>query len=569
MVDTGDMRALLLALAATGAAGCRPSSAPATCQDPLAAGDLVITEVFPEPSGGSGEWLEIYNAAGHPVDLHGLTVTNSRPDGSQGKSHVMREQTIAPEQYFTLGNMPADDTAPYVDYGYGADLGDLYNTGGGKLVLACGATTIDAARYDGIKPGHSLELTAARPPDAMVNDDPASWCVSTATEFTPGNFGTPGEDNDCEPLAAGGCEDHGTVRPIVPPGQGDLVITEIMADPTKVSDTLGEWFEVVATKDVDLNGVALDRSGDAAQPTTLGGTGCLHLNAGDYAVFAKTPDATSNGGLPAAQVLGTFAFALIAGSPSAPGDVRVLAGATVVDAVTWTHTSRGTALQLDPGATDALANDIASNFCAATTPYGLGDLGTPGAPNQACPLVPPPGTCNDPATATLRAIAKPAPGALVITEVMPNPKIEPGQEWFEITNASATAFDLNELGLDRASDSRAPDVIHAADCKSVAPGGFALFARSADSATNGMLPDVDATFGFAMINSGGDVQVLDGATVLDAVTWAESSDGVSAELQPAHTSTVDNDDAASYCAATTPYGDGTNLGTPKAANTCM
>jgi hypothetical protein len=151
---------------------------------------------------------------------------------------------------------------------------------------------------------------------------------------------------------------------------------------------------------------------------------------------------------------------------------------------------------------------------------------------------------------------------------MANPRIEPGQEWFEVANTGSIAFDLNELGLDRAGDSRAPDVIRAADCKPVAPGGFALFARTADPAIDGMLPEVDATFGFALINSGGDVRVLDGATVLDAVTWTTSTDGVSAQLEPAHFTTADNDTASSFCPAVTSYGDGTNLGTPRAANAC-
>ena len=140
---------------------------------------------------------------------------------------------------------------------------------------------------------------------------------------------------------------------------------------------------------------------------------------------------------------------------------------------------------------------------------------------------------------------------------MPNPKIEPVAEWFEIANIGAEPFDLNELALDRAGDSRAPELIESAACKSLAPGAFALFARSADPAANAMLPAVDATFGFALVNSNGDVRVLDGTTVLSAVTWTSSSDGVSMQLVP------------TPCPAVTPYGDGTNKGTPKAANACM
>ena len=93
-------------------------------------------------------------------------------------------------------------------------------------------------------------------------------------------------------------------------------------------------------------------------------------------------------------------------------------------------------------------------------------------------------------------------------------------------------------------------------CKPVSPGGFALFARSTDPAVNGMLPPVDATFGFTLADSGGDVRVLDGGAVLDAVSWPTSTVGVSAQLVPR------------ACAAITPYGDGANAGTPRAPNVC-
>src|SRR5690606_13283224 len=214
---------------------------------------------------------------------------------------------------------------------------------------------------------------------------------------------------------------------------------------------------------------------------------------------------------------------MVGGSVSSPGDVQILAGATVIDAVSWTKSTNGAALQLDPDLTDAISNDNESNFCDATAPYGAGDLGTPGAENSQCALMPPAGMCDD--NGTLRPIVKPAADSLVISEIMPNPKAqtepvqitEANQEWFEITNVGATAFDLNGLGIDREFDTRAPDVVNSAACKSLAPGAYALFARSADPAKNGMLPTPDATFGFSMINSGSmanpaDVRVVDPTT---------------------------------------------------------
>src|SRR5436305_934227 len=99
-----------LGLAACALAGCGPSGGGSGCKDKMIAGDLVITEVFADyqaPAGGTGadsgkEWFEIYNASDHPIDLKGLTLVSSKPDGTTAKSHEMTEITIAPGQFMTL-----------------------------------------------------------------------------------------------------------------------------------------------------------------------------------------------------------------------------------------------------------------------------------------------------------------------------------------------------------------------------------------------------------------------------------------------------------------------------------
>jgi hypothetical protein len=532
----------------------------------------VITEVFADFKASSGaagtdagkEWFEIYNAKGAPIDLEGVTITHSRPDGSKPDTHTIGRATIAPGQFFTLGNAAQAMVPAYVDYGYGDDLGDFYNTDGGKLVVACGDSEIDSAVYDGIVEGHARELTSAQPPDYTLNDAPAAWCQANDTEFEAGNFGTPGTDNDCQPIVAGQCNDRGTMRDAIAPGVGDLAISEVMPNPTKVGDTAGEWFEARVMNDVDLNGIGLDRAGDTLQPDVITASDCLRVTAGSYLVFARS--ATGNGGLPA-PVTGTFKFSLV----GTAGDVAIVAGTTIVDAVSWTSAPDGASLQLDPGLIDSISNDTESNFCAATTPYGGldGDLGTPGADNTRCIALPGPGMCED--SLGPRRIVAPRPGELVISELLVNPANVAGstdaqREWFEVTNTGAAAFDLNELTVGRSATPGKQ--IQSATCISVAPGGFAVFARSNTPASNSMLPAVDVTFSFGLVDTNGDVQISNGATVLDAVHWKSIASGVTRQLDPAHLNTTDNDDAngASFCAGTTPYGDQTNQGTPGAAN---
>ena len=109
-------------------------------------------------------------------------------------------------------------------------------------------------------------------------------------------------------------------------------------------------------------------------------------------------------------------------------------------------------------------------------------------------------------------------------------------------------------------------LIQSPACLPVAPGAFALFARSKDPALNGMLPPVDATFSFNLVDTGGAVEVRDGTTVLDAITWPSVTSGVSKQLDPDKQTSAGNDDPLSFCPGTTGYGDMTNKGTPKAAN---
>jgi hypothetical protein len=572
----GPRAALAAALAGALAAGCGPTP-PASdgCKVKLLPGDLVITEVFADfqaPAGAGTdtgkEWFEIYDAKGQPIDLTGVTITHSRTDGTRPNTHTIRQGSVVPGQFFTLGNATPGAVPAYVDYGYGTDLGELFNTDGGTLALSCGDTEIDRASYGDVKPGHSRELTGAQPPDYTLNDDPVNWCQANDSEFETGNFGTPGEASDCRPIVAGRCNDGGTLRDAVAPREGDLVITEVMPSPNKASDATGEWFEARVMADVDLNGVGLDRTRDNnIKPDVITSTDCLHVRAGSYLVFAKSTDPAANGGIPAAAISGTFKFAMIAGTPAAPGDVAILAGTTVVDAVTWTKTSTGKSLQLDPDLIDSISNDTESNFCDATAPYGAGDLGSPGADNAQCVALPGPGTCDD--GGAIRGLVRPAPGQLVISELLANPANVPGatdaqREWFEITNTGATAFDLNELVVGQLGQPGTP--VRSARCISVEPGGFAVFARSADPTVNGMLPQVDATFRFSLVDNGGGVQISDGATVLDAVGWTSVTSGVARQLDPGHLTTTDNDDAARFCAAAAPYGDLTNRGTPGAPN---
>lgn len=368
---------------------------------------------------------------------------------------------------------------------------------------------------------------------------------------------------DCNPQPGMCREQDGTFRPVVAPTIGDLVITEVMPSPSG-DDNLAEWFEVEVKAAVDLNQLELDRVSDNLAPDVLQSVDCIRVAPGDRLVFAKSADPAENGNLP--PVAGTFEFSMIAGSLVNPGDVRLLFGGTVIDAITWTDSSSDTALQLDLGTLDHLSNDSESNLCDAIAPYNGGaDLGTPGGENRVCP--PLAGECLG-ADGFRRAIDFPAVGELVITEVLPSPTGDDTvQEWFEAE--ALAAFDLNDLQLDRVGDSSAPNVITSPTCIPVAAGARLLFARSADAQVNGGLPAVDGVFTFSLIvgsaGTPGDVRVAVGGVTIDAITWTGSTTARSRQLDVDRISAADNDSELVFCDGTTPY-NGVDFGTPKAQN---
>lgn len=572
-------------------AACGPDEAGGACKDSFVAGDLVVTEVFADfaaPEGGTGtddgkEWFEVYNNSDRPVSLKGVSVVHSKIDGSKPATHVIDDVTIAPGQFFTLGNATQDLIPAYVDYGFSADLGDFYNTGGGMLALKCGEQEIDSAIYDAVKSGHARQLTNNSPPDYTLNDDQVNWCEAKDTEFETNNFGTPGADNDCAPVIAGACSDGNGMRDAVPPSVGDIVITEFMPKPSAVGATVGQWVEVTALKDLDLNGVGIDRANDSSAADVINSPSCVHMTAGSYALFARSSDMSMNGGL---TTVGTFDFSI---NPTSNADLQIVLGATVIDAVTWATSTTSRSKQLDPDFMTSSGNDDQASFCDAQTTYNAPDRGTPGAANEQCPAVAPPGMCLD--NNVPRAIRKPQNLTdLVITEVLANPAgtmtgVDAAQEWFEIKNVGTMDFDLNELILKNSTSPTATGYpIQIAACKNVAPNAYALFAHHTDTALNGGLVGVDVTFTFSLGNSTGAVQFYDGTTLLDSFSWPTATyarDGQSRQLKPANTNTTDNDVASAPSCATAGqpcyfcdgqagqvYGSAANLGTPKAANVC-
>ncbi|MFQ5654220.1 MAG: lamin tail domain-containing protein [Planctomycetota bacterium] len=190
--------------------------------------------------------------------------------------------------------------------------------------------------------------------------------------------------------------------PIDPPPGADLVITEIMKNPAAVPDSAGEYLEIYnrGTESVDLAGwVLYDDDFDMHQIAAPGG---LVIDPGEYLLLGRNGSPAQNGGfLPdyvfSGFILGNGADEVVLGPAVGTEEARVN-----YDDISYPDTP-GISMEL----TDLDApNSGPAYWAEAVTPFGAGDLGTPGAVN---------GSGNPPDPTFLRGDAN-ADGVLNISD---------------------------------------------------------------------------------------------------------------------------------------------------------
>ena len=157
----------------------------------------------------------------------------------------------------------------------------------------------------------------------------------------------------------------------------DLLITEVMANPNKVGDSEGEWFELFnpMTESVNLNHIYLKDNGSNTHQIDHGGP--LLILPNQYLVLGRNGDNSTNGGFFADYVYSNFVLG------------------NVGDEIVFTNDADGSSelLRLDysssfvsVGRTRELMKDGNYQLTSSASTYGHGDIGTPGysrrAPNS-------------------------------------------------------------------------------------------------------------------------------------------------------------------------------------------
>ncbi|MEC9071313.1 MAG: lamin tail domain-containing protein, partial [Myxococcota bacterium] len=264
-------------------------------------------------------------------------------------------------------------------------------------------TTVDAIAPDAGDSG--AEVT----PDTQTPDggtDPDGADATPPPDIDPADSEDDATADVVPDAADAGPTPTGTV-----PVPGDLVITEIMVDPSGISDADGEWLEIQNTSDEDLEiGICFlsDLDNDTAY---LGGEEPIFIPAGAIWVMGSQPDSTINGGVDLDLVYPpTFWLSNTA------DEVQITCLGEVIDSVVYDASSwpvlSGRALSLDP---EAGPDAGAAAWCPAPTLYSVGNYGSPGEANPACPE--PDTTIDDCLLVEPTSIESPE-GALVSTTVL-------------------------------------------------------------------------------------------------------------------------------------------------------
>jgi hypothetical protein len=176
--------------------------------------------------------------------------------------------------------------------------------------------------------------------------------------------------------------------PVAPTEAGQIIVTEVQKNPSVVDDDQGEWFEIHNPTDLNLDVSGLEFSDESVPEADFFFLpDDVALPPGGYIVLGVR-DGVTNGGVPVDFVWDVGDIQFFLGNEGSDEIIVSTAGAALeLDRVVYDETfpnTAGRSMGLDPDANNEADNDDALNWCEGQTPYGDGDLGSPGVANPQC-----------------------------------------------------------------------------------------------------------------------------------------------------------------------------------------
>lgn len=329
--------------------------------------DLVLSEVLANPAGTDKgqEWIEVLNISDHPIDINGLEL-------EQFGERVTNLWDLHANHCVTV------DAAGYALISLNSTEGSVFaNLRGSDLLndatlfrLHIGTTVLDEVSLPASNSGISLQRAAIFGAPEQLGEN---WCEAPSAERT-----TPGRVNwPCTPL----CLDDMGYRPRYSPGAGDLLISEIYADPTSPSaDGARDWVELYVNGEqtVDLAGLELVNTnprGSVRRWQLNDNDACLRAEPGTWLLL--TGANAQKDGTPRAWIFGSSPDTLFYNEAA---NLSVRISDILVDSVDYPAPIPGSSWQA------AEASFPERQWCKATVAQaGFAGTGTPGARNVLCP----------------------------------------------------------------------------------------------------------------------------------------------------------------------------------------
>jgi hypothetical protein len=154
---------------------------------------------------------------------------------------------------------------------------------------------------------------------------------------------------------------------------GALIISEVMANPLASNDTNGEWFEIFnpTANTIDLNGVTINDNGSNSHLINNGAS--LFIESGAYLVLGRSGDTSVNGGYIADYVYNNFTL-------NNSSDQIILSKDSIeITRLEYTGLPFGMAGVSTELFIQSFMPSSTDYQLSQNTPYGLGDIGTPGS----------------------------------------------------------------------------------------------------------------------------------------------------------------------------------------------
>ena len=325
-------------------------------------GDNVTISAQLQGGGALPGWLSLTNvdASAGTADLEGTPAAGDV--GTYDIELIANDGTTTTSQLFTLEvTSSSGNNAPTVQ---------------DETVIS--TEGVDAIAYvlinDSDADGDTLSVTSATPNGggtATVNNDNIEFTPPTGT----GNFTVDYEVSDGTTSTTGTVTFDVRAAVSAPSAADDVVITEIMQNPSTLSDSDGEWFELYnpGGSAVELESCTITDAGTNSFTVDFS----VRIPAGEFVTFGTS------------RLVGFTPNYVWPSTTLANGadELILTCGATEIDRVEWDDGATfpdpaGASMTLDP--TDyTVDNNDGTNWCEGSSSYN-GDLGTPGAGNDSC-----------------------------------------------------------------------------------------------------------------------------------------------------------------------------------------